>query len=93
MGAVAVCGPWARGDVKPIVESARNLPVCQTAEVVVVGGSWCGRRRQAPLRREQGFLIEPSPYVGDDLGDDASLAGGGRDAGIAGSQRRFSSDR
>jgi flavin-dependent dehydrogenase len=52
-----------------VVESARAIPVCQTADVVVVGGS-CGAVAAAQAAARSGakvFLVAPRTYLGDDI--------------------------
>jgi len=64
-----LCGVSANGGPANIVESARQLPVCQEADIVVVGGS-CGAVAAAQAAAKAGanvFLIASRPYVGDDL--------------------------
>lgn len=67
--AVRLCALWARGEVRSFVESARALPVCQEADVVVVGGS-CGAVAAVEAAARSGakvFLVAPRPYLGDDV--------------------------
>jgi flavin-dependent dehydrogenase len=67
--ALLAAGAAAEGPARAIRESARQLPVCATADVVVVGGS-CGAVAAAQAAAEAGakvFLIAPRPYVGDDV--------------------------
>ena len=52
-----------------VVESARDIPVAQVVDVVVVGGS-CGAVAAAEAAAKAGakvFLAAPRPYLGDDL--------------------------
>ena len=52
-----------------IIESERAIPICQEADVVVVGGS-CGAVAAAQAAAKSGanvFLAASRPYVGDDL--------------------------
>ena len=52
-----------------VAESARELPVCQEVDVVVVGGS-CGAVAVAQAAAQAGakvFLAAPRPYLGDDV--------------------------
>jgi flavin-dependent dehydrogenase len=54
---------------KAVTESAREIPVCVTADVVVVGGS-CGAVAAAQAAAQAGakvFLVAPRPYLGDDV--------------------------
>ena len=67
--AVLLCGTWARCEVRSVVESARSVPVCCEADVVVVGGS-CGAVAAAQAAAQAGakvFLVAPRPYLGDDV--------------------------
>ena len=52
-----------------VVESERALPVCQSVDVVVVGGT-CGAVAAAEAAARAGakvFLAAPRPYLGDDV--------------------------
>jgi flavin-dependent dehydrogenase len=52
-----------------VVESAREIPVAQEADVVVVGGT-CGAVAAAEAAAQAGakvFLAAPRPYLGDDV--------------------------
>jgi flavin-dependent dehydrogenase len=66
---VVLCGALARGEPAFVQESARALPVCAEADVVVVGGS-CGAVAAAQAAAQAGakvFLVAPRPYLGDDV--------------------------
>ena len=57
------------GSTTGIAESARAIPVCQEADVVIVGGS-CGAvaaAQAAALAGAKVFLAAPRPYLGDDV--------------------------
>jgi flavin-dependent dehydrogenase len=59
----------APGKTAAVTESARALPVCAEADVVVVGGS-CGAVAAAQAAAQAGskvFLVAPRPYLGDDV--------------------------
>ena len=66
---VVMCGTLSWGNTASIAESARAMPVCQEADVVVVGGS-CGAVAAAQAAAKAGakvFLAAPRPYLGDDV--------------------------
>ena len=59
---------WSRA-ASAVAESAREIPVCQEVDVVVVGGS-CGAVAAAQAAAQAGatvFLAAPRPYLGDDV--------------------------
>ena len=67
--AVAGCGVVFGVETAGVVETARAIPVCRKADVVVVGGSG-GAVAAAQAAARSGakvFLVAPRPYVGDDL--------------------------
>ena len=64
-----VGGQASFGSTASVVESAREIPVCQQADVVVIGGS-CGAVAAAQAAAKGGakvFLAAPRPYLGDDV--------------------------
>ena len=70
-GALLLLMACGAGAAEPgaVVESARDIPVAYTVDVVVVGGS-TGAVAAAVAARETGaavFLAAPRPYLGDDL--------------------------
>ena len=65
----AVCG-------SVVVESARDIPVVQDVDVVVVGGTSAGVTA-AVAAKEAGasvYLVAPRPYLGEDIAGTLRLA-------------------
>jgi flavin-dependent dehydrogenase len=58
-----------------VTESARRIPVVETVDVVVAGGSVAGVAAAVEAARQGKavYLIAPRPYVGEDLGDTMRL--------------------
>ena len=68
-GAAFLHSQISLGNSAYIAESARAIPVCQEADVVIVGGS-CGAvaaAQAAALAGAKVFLAAPRPYLGDDV--------------------------
>ena len=68
-GAAFLHSQISLGNSAYIAESARAIPVCQEADVVIVGGS-CGAVAAAQAAAKAGakvFLAAPRPYLGDDV--------------------------
>ena len=64
---VAGLGGFARAAA--VTESEREIPVCQSVDVVVIGGT-CGAVAAAEAAAQAGasvFLAAPRPYLGDDV--------------------------
>ena len=69
MAVGALAGLCSQGENAWVAESARQIPVCQDVDVVVVGGS-CGAVAAAQAAAQAGakvFLAAPRPYLGDDV--------------------------
>ncbi len=68
-GVLSACSLTAWANTTHVIESERNIPLAQSVDVVVVGGS-CGAVAAAQAAARAGasvFLAAPRNYLGDDI--------------------------
>lgn len=72
---LALGGPLLAQSPSAVLESERRIPVVETVDVVVLGGTTAGvaAAMEAASQGRSVYLIAPRPYLGEDLADTLRL--------------------